>query len=52
MMTTNFGRDFTRETACRIYHPADSIVNQSGLIFAVIDVPDLLGWPPSNCWRR
>ena len=38
MMTTNFGRDFTHETACRIYHPADSIVNQSGLIFAVIDV--------------
>ena len=42
MMTTYFGRGYTRETACRIYHPADSIVNQSGLIFAVIDVPDLL----------
>ena len=42
MMTTNFGRDFTRETAYRIYHPSDSIVNQSGLIFAVIDVSDLL----------
>ena len=42
MMTTKFGRDFTRETARRIYHPPDSIVNQTGLIFAVIDVPDLL----------
>ncbi len=42
MMTTSFGRDFMRETAGRIYHPPDSIVNQTGLIFAVIDVPDLL----------
>ena len=42
MMTTSFGRDIMRETAGRIYHPPDSIVNQTGLIFAVIDVPDLL----------
>ena len=42
MMTTKFGRDFTRETPGRIYHLPDSIVNQTGLIFAVIDVPDLL----------
>ena len=42
MVTTTFGRDFMRETAGRIYHPSDSIVNQTGLIFAVIDVPDLL----------
>ena len=45
MMTTNSGRDFMSETAGRIYHPPDSIVNQTGLIFAVIDVPDLLGSP-------
>ena len=42
MMTTNSGRDFTRETPGRIYHPPDSIVNQTGLIFAVIDLPELL----------
>ena len=41
MMTTNSGRDFTRETPGRIYHQSDAIVNQTGLIFAVIDLPDL-----------
>lgn len=28
-----FGRGYTRKTAPRIYHPLDSIVNQTGLIF-------------------
>ncbi len=33
MMTTYFGRGYTRKTACRIYHPPESIVNQTGPIF-------------------
>ena len=45
MLTTNSGRDFTRETPGRIYHPPDSIVNQTGLIFAVIDLPVLPSRP-------
>jgi len=40
MMTTHFNREYTRETASRIYHPPVSIVNRIGLNFQ----PDKRAW--------
>ena len=36
MVTTYFERDYTRQTARRIYHSPKSIVNENSLVYTLL----------------